>query len=358
MTTRRTFLAGLLATGMVPHPSWADAGDPAYLSAARLPSGAFVLIGLNHDGDAVFDIPLPGRGHAAAAHPASPLAVAFARRPGRFAIVIDCLDKTVAARLDAPDGRHFYGHGAFAADGGVLLTTENDYDNARGIVGVWDARNGFRRIGEFPSGGVGPHDLRMLPDGKTLVVANGGIETHPETGRTKLNLPDMRPNLSYLSLDGAVLDQPEPPQEWHLNSMRHLAVNRDGRVAIACQWQGDPADMPPLLAIHQPGETITFHDTDAGLERDMLGYVGSVAFSSDGRSIAFTGPRGGVAGTMGAGGQLLDRMIATDICGVAPRQSGFVFTTGSGDLLEQTETRRGQLARHDCAWDNHLIPVG
>lgn len=357
MTTRRSFLAGLLATGLTPRPGWADAGDPAYLSAARLPSGSFALIGLSRNGVAVFEIPLPGRGHAAAAHPTLPLAVAFARRPGRFALVIDCARHEVRALLDAPGGRHFYGHGAFSGDGRYLFTTENAYDTARGMIGVWDSRDGFRRIGEFPSAGVGPHDLRILPDGGTLVVANGGIETHPESGRTKLNLPEMRPNLSYLSLDGTLLDQQEPPGEWHQNSMRHLAVNRQGQVAVACQWQGDPADVPPLLATHERGADIRFHDTGDGMERDMQGYVGSVAFAGDGRSIAFTGPRGGLAGVMGVDGRMLHRIAAMDICGVAPQGTGFVFTTGAGDMLEQTATRRGQMARHDCAWDNHLVPV-
>ncbi|WP_306113723.1 MULTISPECIES: DUF1513 domain-containing protein [unclassified Roseovarius] len=358
MTTRRHFLAGLLATGLAPRPGWAEAGDPAYLSAARLPSGEFALIGLNRLGVAVFKIPLPGRGHAAAAHPTTPLAVAFARRPGRFALVVDCLRHAVTAQLDAPEGRHFYGHGAFSGDGRYLFTSENDYDAARGMVGVWDGRKGFRRVGEFSSAGVGPHDLRMLPDGETLVVANGGIETHPEWGRAKLNLPEMRPNLSYLSLDGTVLEQQEPPAEWHLNSMRHLTVSGDGQVAVACQWQGDPAGTPPLVATHRRGQSIEFHPMGNGMERDMQGYVGSVAFAGDGRSLAFTGPREGIAGRMGADGQMQARMTAPDICGVAPQGQGFVFTTGVGEVLQETAAHRGQIARHDVAWDNHLIPVG
>lgn len=358
MTTRRSFIAGLLATGMIPRPGWADAGAPAYLSAARLPSGVFALFGLGHDGAAVFEIPLPGRGHAAAAHPSLPLAVAFARRPGRFALVIDCLTKSVTARLDAPEHRHFYGHGTFSGDGRYLFTTENDYDAARGMIGIWDSQTGFQHVGDFPSGGVGPHDLRILPDGQTLVVANGGIETHPDIGRAKLNLPEMRPNLSYLTLDGALVEQEEPPLAWHQNSMRHLAVNTEGCVAVACQWQGDPAATPPLVATHRRGGSIAFHDMGNGMERDMQGYVGSVAFSGDGQAIGFTGPRGGVAGIMSVTGRLRRKITADDICGVAPGRGGFVFTTGLGDLLEESGRRRGALRHHDCAWDNHLIPVG
>ena len=47
------------------------------------------------------------------------------------------------------------------------------------MIGVRDAQDGYRQIGELPSDGIGPHEATLMPDGKTLVVANGGIRTHP-----------------------------------------------------------------------------------------------------------------------------------------------------------------------------------
>ncbi len=141
--------------------------------------------------------------------------------------MLDCVQGAQLARLEAPEARHFYGHGCFSADGALLFTTENDYDGRRGMIGVWDGADGFRRLGEFPSGGVGPHDIRRMPNGG-LVVANGGIETHPDTGRTRLNLPMMRPNLSYLSEQGTILEQVEPPRDLSANSIRHLAARMTG----------------------------------------------------------------------------------------------------------------------------------
>ena len=99
MTTRRRVLAGLLASGLVPAASWADAGSPAYLAAARRGDGRYILVGLTAEGLPLFDLPLPARGHAAAAHPKRPEAVAFARRPGRFARVLDCSTGELLARL-------------------------------------------------------------------------------------------------------------------------------------------------------------------------------------------------------------------------------------------------------------------
>ena len=174
---------------------WAAAGSPVYLAAARDPSGDYALFGLDGTGHDIFRIPLPDRGHAAAAHPTAPEAVAFARRPGRFALVIDCVKGRVAHRLDAPEGRHFYGHGAFLQGGAILATSENEIDTGKGRIGLWSRAKGYARIGEIASGGVGPHEIRRWAE-DVLVVANGGIRTHPDSDREKLNIDDMRPNLS------------------------------------------------------------------------------------------------------------------------------------------------------------------
>lgn len=357
MAGRRAFLKGVLAASVCPYPTWADAGNPSYLSAAERSDGTFVLCGLSATGKIVFERPLPARGHAAAAHPARPDAVAFARRPGRFAIVIDCLSGRTRALLDAPTGRHFYGHGTFSGDGHYLFTTENDYEAARGVIGVWDVTQDYQRVGEFASGGVGPHDLKILPDGVTLVVANGGIETHPEAGRTKLNLSTMRPNLSYLSaLDGDLLEQYEPPAKWFKSSIRHLAVGPDGAVAIACQWQGDVQDAPPLVATHRRGTSLEFHQAQDGLEREMMGYAGSIALSADGARIAATGPRGGVALLFGRAGAFSGTYKQSDICGVAPSGRGFAFTSGTGRFWT-SETGHGSDHAGALRWDNHLIPL-
>ena len=66
MTTRRGFLASLLAAGTAPRLGWAAVGSPAYLAAARAPDGRFALYGVSRDGATTFRVPLPARGHAGA----------------------------------------------------------------------------------------------------------------------------------------------------------------------------------------------------------------------------------------------------------------------------------------------------
>jgi hypothetical protein len=361
---RRRLLAAGLGLALAPAHGWAEAGFPAFLAAAREPDGSFALHGLGGDGAPVFAIPLPDRGHAAAAHPARPEAVCFARRPGTFALVIDCAEGRETRRLAAPEGRHFMGHGAFSADGALLFTTENAFDAGEGRIGVWDAAAGYARSGEIASGGVGPHDALLSADGRALIVANGGVRTHPDSGRAKLNLATMRPNLAALSTaDGAPVAVVEPPPALRLNSLRHLARRADGLVAVAAQWEGEPATRPPLLALWRPGDTLDWLDVPEA-DGPAEGYAGSVAFSGEGSHVAITCPRDGAAFVWTVEGAFAGAMIRPDVCGVAPAGDGFLFADGLGALVAAKPSPGGlattSVLSYPVAWDNHLVmgPLG
>ena len=150
------------------------------------------------DGD-MRSVELPARGHDITLKPDGGEWVTFARRPGRFGVAIPVDARPPVWFASKPD-RHFFGHGAFSADGRLLYSTENDYDGARGVIGVRDATDGYKQIGEFPAHGMEPHDIQLLADGRTMVIANGGIRTRPESA-DELNLPDMQPSLAYVDVD-------------------------------------------------------------------------------------------------------------------------------------------------------------
>jgi uncharacterized protein len=353
MTTRRGVLAGLAALAL-PRALWAEAGRPAYLAAAQEPGGGHALHGLSAGGEVVFSVPLPGRGHAAAAHPARAEAVAFARRPGTFALVIGCASGAVLARLTPPAGRQFNGHGAFSADGARLYTSEVVAETSAGRIGVWDTL-GYARIGEGASGGIGPHDLRRMADGR-LAVANGGIATDP-ADRTKLNLGTMRPNLTILTADGRIDDRMELGPDLRKNSIRHLALAPDGTIAFAMQWEGDPAEDVPLLGLWPPGRP---QHLCPPLERDartMRGYAASVAFSGDGAKVALTSPKGGRVQVFGADGAALSSHPRADVSGVAPAPEGFLVTDGTGLVAALEAGGLRPLSTGPRAWDNHLIAL-
>ena len=355
MPNRRTFMTGAAAAAIGSSMSWADAGMPSYLAAARMPDQSYRLFGLDQDVRPLFSRPLPARGHAAAGHPTRPEAIAFARRPGTYALVVNCVTASTVAKLSAPAERHFYGHGVFSEDGARLYTTENAFEIGEGRIGIWAADDGYARVGEFRSGGIGPHDITRLPDTDILVVANGGIDTHPDTGREKLNIPTMRPNLTYLSTTGEMLDQVELPPEMHQNSIRHLSVRQDGLVAFGCQWQGDLADVPPLIGTHRRGQPPALFKQPDPEHRALTGYIGSIAFSADGRTIGFTAPRGDRAEFFNLDTGWQPALMAEDVCGIAPSRHGHVLTTGLGvtghansDLVEKAIWG---------SWDNHMVSI-
>lgn len=357
MVDRRGFLAGLLASGLVPVSTWADVGNPSFLAAARLPDGGFSLCGIDAAGAILFQIPIPGRGHAAAAHPIRAEAVAFARRPGTFATIINCASGSEVARLTSPEGRHFYGHGAFSGDGETLFTTENDYEAGQGRIGVWDAKRGYARIGEFASGGIGPHEIRLLPGTDTLVVANGGIDTHPDTGRTKLNLATMRPNLSYLALSGDISEQVELPDDLWRNSIRHLDVAQDGQVTIGMQWQRDRMSSPALVGLHRRGAKVQLMQAPLNVHRQANGYVGSIAFSGTGERVAVTCPRGGIVQVFEAGsGDFLESHDIADASGISGFGDGFVVSSGLGQVRRVGTDDQASIT-HSLEWDNHLVRI-
>ncbi len=356
MTTRRTFLAALLAAGTAPRLGWAAVGNPAFLAAARAPDGDFALFGLDTNGGVTFQIPLAARGHAGAGHPSRAEAVAFARRPGRFALVLDCATGSVLHRLTPPNGLQFNGHGVFAKGGALLLTSEQRAEDSAGMIGLWDVEAGYRRVGERPSGGIGPHDLRLMPDGATLVIANGGIATDP-SDRTKLNIPTMRPNLTYQDLEGTGLDQVELESDLWKNSIRHLAIRADGLVGFAMQWEGRDGAAPPLLGLHRRGIAPVLAEAPLADELAMQGYAGSVAFSGDGAEIAITSPRGGRLHRFTADGTFTGAVSRTDVCGLAPRGKGYLASDGLGGLISIDAAGPAPLSRVDCAWDNHIVAL-
>lgn len=347
MATRRAFLAGLAAASL-PRPGWADAGAPRFLAAAK-EGDEHLLHGLTDKGESLFRVPLPARGHAATAHPHRPEAVAFARRPGVFALVVDCVTGGVRHRLTPPAGRQFNGHGAFSADGALLYTSEVVAEGSEGRIGLWDASE-YRRVGEWASGGIGPHDMKRLHDGR-LVIANGGIATDP-ADRRPLNIDGMRPNLTLLSPAGEILDQAALPPDLHQNSIRHLALFGAG-VAFAMQWEGDPAIPVPPVGTWVPGTAPVTGPADEAFV--MKGYAGSIAATD--ALLAVTSPRGGAVMILDPALQVAAVHRRADLCGVAPALAGFIATDGAGAIWSCDADGLRPLARHAAAWDNHLIAL-
>ncbi|MFC3226298.1 DUF1513 domain-containing protein [Marinibaculum pumilum] len=361
---RRRLLAGAMACGalavtQLPRRSTAAPALPRFAATAAAPDGGFALCLIDGDGRISLQLALPGRGHGFAWHAASGRLTAFARRPDRFAVALDGAD-VAALRFDAPEGRHFYGHGVYSPDGSILYACENDYDGARGVIGLYDATAGYARLGEMESGAIGPHQIDWLPDGRTLVVANGGIETHPDYGRTKLNLPTMEPSVALLdSRSGRLAAQDALPAKLHQLSLRHLAVDARGRAWIGGQYEGPKTDLPPLVSVFDPATgRLAALEMPPALSARYRTYIGSVMASGDGRLVATSSPRGSIVTLWDiATLQPLAHHAIEDVCGLAAWGDGFLATGGGGDLVHLTRAGAEPVGRHPLHWDNHALAL-
>jgi len=236
---------------------------------------------------------LPSRGHGVVQlGPRSLLAVA--KRPGDWLL------------RWAPDGSHaplwqwveaghvFNGHALASPDGRTLYTTETNLDSGQGCIGVRDAIT-LQKRDEWPSYGLDPHALVLdtSSDQPSFIVANGGIATQPETGRSKIDLAHMDSSLVRIDAhSGALLGQ------WRLAdprlSMRHLAWSRAGserRLGIALQAEHDSADdkrRAPVLALWN-GSTVTAKphlQNGDSTAPSLAGYGGDIASTDDGWAVS------------------------------------------------------------------------
>lgn len=352
---RRGFLkaAGIAFTAaLAPRSLMAlERADAVYASGFRGPDGFFGIATVTERGEIVDRVPLPARAHGMAWSPATSRVVAFARRPGTFAMAWDPSGQSEPVIITSPEGRHFYGHGQFSPDGALLYASENDFDGNRGMIGIYDGRDGFRRVGEFDAHGIGTHDMTVSDDGRLLVIANGGIETHPDFGRTKLNIDRMEPSLVLLDArSGALIQRHALPSSLSQLSTRHLDIADDGRIWFACQWEGARNALPPLAGWFSKGEDIALLDLPEEATVALGNYVGAIAVNRGQGIVGLTSPVNGVAVTLDArSGQVLRQETIREAAGVAPAAQGLAISSYDGQFNE---------TRSVVAWDQHIVRIG
>ena len=219
------------------------------------------------------------------------------------------------------------------------------------------------RVGRHLAKGREPHEAVLLGDGRTLCVANGGILTHPDYDGVKLNIATMKPSLAYIDIEtGDLVEKAELAPDLHRLSIRHLAMDAAGDVWFGCQYQGDPADRPPLVGRHRRGREIELFPGPQETLRAFRNYVGSVAVDGPGEVLATSSPHGGVIAFWDtATGRCLGTRELADGCGIAPlARNELLATSGRGAIVEAGAGSSSVVlpAGGDRpAWDNHLRRV-
>ena len=362
--TRRQFIGGATLATTAGAAFWLSHTWPAATHDGVLLSGFEDLPGNQYVGGLVlpdgyaFGHKVPARVHGNAIDPTRPQRVLFfARRPGTDAFELNLETLEVRNAFSTPKGRHLAGHGVFSSDGSVVFTAEHDFDTPRGMIGIRDARD-FRVIGELETRGIDPHEIAWLPDGKTLIVANGGILTHPRTFREKLNIPTMDPSLVVIDVaSGRCLEQLRLPD--HLLSIRHLAVMQNGSVAVGLQFEGEPLAAPSVVALYRLGGELRLLPVPESARKQLRGYVASIAASEPLGLIAAACPQGaGIARWSADSGEFVDFVAAAEVYGVAAGRDGELFASqrdGTGFTMARGHSSRS-LSLHlpqPLRWDDH-----
>ena len=314
------------------------------------------------------DVPERLHGLTISPHIAYPHICAPARRPGRHLYIFQQHNGALYTRLTLPPGYHFQGHAAYHLEKPLLYTSENHYQEGLGVIGIWDVRQHYHRLGTIPSGGIGPHEIRVHPNKSVLVIANGGLLTHPHSGHYALNLEDMSPNLTLLSLDTyQILRQYHLPQALHQNSIRHFDINAKGQILIGLQYQGGRLDDVPLIALCSPSSDDRSQLipllAPLSIQKRMRHYCGSVSFLANQSMACISHPKGNISSFWHVSQQrFLNHVKAIDVCGLAATQTGVIMTTGIGRVV--TLKNISQTIVTDLVlntkpdlkrcWDNHL----
>jgi hypothetical protein len=304
---------------------------------------------------------LPNRAHEVIKHPSKPWLLVVARRPGNYLIIIHMHTGHLVSEFTSAVQQHFCGHMQVSIDGRYLYTTENITATSDGLIVVRDLFAQGRIIGQFSSGGIGPHQLRLSPQGSHLIVANGGIKT---LRREKMNLASMQSNLSYIYLaTKSIEERVVLNQQYSQLSIRHIDVNNDGWVLIAMQFQGARTEQVPLVGLHKANKGLTFLAIPDSQYFSLKHYCGSACFDSSGQTMAISAPKGDKILCWSLNNhQYIGTVKVRDGSGLAKTDIAgeFIISSGRGRMYRYNAySTQKQLLLNDPSmqWDNHLASL-
>ncbi len=332
---------------------------PSVLSAATDTHGKHFGVLLDDSGRIIKYVDVPQRSHASTFNRLSGDLLFFSRRPGNEIYVFPH-GQSQRRVITAGDGRHFYGHGILDAENRYLLTSENNYADGSGHIVIRDVLADYTIVQDYPSGGVGPHELVFL-NAEMIAVANGGIRSHPSSPREDLGVDQMAPNVAFIQwATGNAMAIFEPDNS--KLSLRHIARLSDQTVIVGAQshdWLTPEQSLVFKIDSTGQGEALT---SDSLFAVNRKHYIASVCAVNKSTAIT-TSPKSGHLDCWQDG--VWSHSIACfDVAGVCALPGGkrVMFSNGRGDVmladLDSPEESGLRERRFETIhWDNHLVAV-
>lgn len=354
LLTRRNFLLGASATTLLStFPFVINSNHRVdslcFLSACTDVNGQHYLASIRSTGELYFLLPVPFRAHDVVYLKHKKHAVFVSRNPSHFFYVVDIEKRNITHTINSQEGYHFRGHATYQEKKQLLFTSESRSEVDKGYIGIYDISNNYSKIGQFSSYGIEPHQIKLMPDNKTLVVANGGRPD--KTG------PILDSNISYIDIEtGELLSQYRSDVAQH--SLRHLAATQSGKVFVGAQSQTD--ELLPLVYYHNDKvKQLRPLDADEFIWQQYNQYTASLSIVDD--MLAVSSPRGNITSLWNIETKdYIKSLTQNDVAGLAVYKNSLLMSDGLGNVsfmnMPQMEVSK-QYQIKGLSWDNHAIAV-
>lgn len=164
-------------------------------------------------------VPMDFLPHGIHCRPDNRFLLALFEKKGPGACIYDLRKQQTQTVIPPLKNRYFYGHGAYTRDSKQLLSTETFLDSLDGVITIRDS-NTLKHLGDFPSYGKEPHECKLIDDGATLVVTNGGSTFKGES-----------PSVTYIDIKSQQLLERIELSNERLNT-GHMAISDKGDLLI------------------------------------------------------------------------------------------------------------------------------
>ena len=281
---------------------------------------------------------LPLGGHDVTVRGDGATAVCNARDGGNM-VSFDPVSLALDVHLQYDADRRGGGHSVYLPDGQTMAVVERrpyayyagDPVAHYGRLAIRDSKT-LELIEDYSSGGVTPHDIELLHDGKHVAVSNYGSTTWPR-GQAGYNLYVVEPSVAVIELASGKTVHKYVPTE-PASEYRHLAAHSIDRIFVlqntSTSLQEYQAMMSENDRIYSPVLATTKHTGDASLP------VVRVDFSSDAppKLLTTADPRAMIRGQSITYDPVHDEVLAT-----FPGSGSVVAFSGSdGSVRHVTHT--------------------
>ncbi len=323
------------------------------LSSVTDKSGQHYVAALDQAGNIYYQLAIPERAHDSLYNTRKREAIYFGRSPSTSTYIVDVASRTMSTIIPASKDRHFYGHGVIDKTNRYLYVVENNTALNQGCIGIYDAEDNYKKIDEISSYGVGPHQIALLSDAKTLVVANGGVLK--DSNNNMINRESFNSSLAYIdSQDGCLFAS--YPSQFLGNSLRHLTIGKQDQVFVGAQSHSEYIN--PLVFSHRGEDKLSPFIAEDYIWQGHNNYTASLAVCDD--TLVVSSPRGNALSFWDIQNrQFVMKKNYLDVAGIAihsgVNNSELLVSTGQGMLISINDMQLRQRYRtKNSAWDNHL----